>query len=109
MPDPETVTSLRAVRDSARARFNAGIEQVRTDIEVRGVGSRIAGKLESDAKAAGIYALDVVRDNKGIVGGTVAALGIWFFREPISDWIEEHFGEPDLLDKVKTVFEDAIK
>lgn len=107
MPDPSAVLSLRAARNDARARFDAGVDQVKHDMEARGVAARIAGKIQSDAKAAGAYALDVIGDNKGIVGGTVAALGIWFFREPISAWIEAHFGDVELFEDVENWFKDA--
>lgn len=105
MPDPSVVISLRAARDAARARFDVGLEQVKRDIEMRSVGARIAGKVQSDAKAAGIYALDVMRDNKGVVGGTIAALGVWFFREPITIWIDEHFGNTE--DDIDAMIKDA--
>lgn len=93
MPDATTVLSLRAARDGARSRFDGEFEQIKSDMEAHSIGARIAGKVQSDAKAAGTYALDVIEDNKGVVGGTVAALGIWFFREPIIAWIEDHFGD----------------
>lgn len=93
MPDASTVISLRAARDDMRRRFDSGLHQVKSDMEASSVGARIAGKLQDDAKAAGVYAIDVIEDNKGVIGGTVAALGIWFFREPIIAWIEAHFGD----------------
>lgn len=108
MSDAATVSILRAARDGARSRFENGLQQVKSDVEVRSVGARIAGKLESDAKAAGIYALDVIEDNKGLIGGTLAALGIWFFREPITAWVEEHFGGSDKPEDIQAEFEDMI-
>jgi len=93
MSDAKTVLSLRAARDGARNRFDGELEQVKSDVELHSIGARIAGKVQADAKAAGVYALDVMEDNKGVIGGTVAALGLWFFREPITEWIEDHFGD----------------
>ena len=69
--------------------------------------SRIAGRLQSDAKDASVYALDVISDSKGVVGGTVAALGIWFFREPITTWINAHFGDAE-MDDADAIFKDSI-
>lgn len=106
MPDAATIASLRAARDGARARFDNGLSQVKSDMDVRNVSARVADKLQSDAKAAGTYALDVLEDNKGIIGGTVAALGVWFFREPITAWIDAHFGAADSPEDAETKFED---
>lgn len=108
MPDAATITSLRAARDGARTRFDAGLQQIKSDMEVRSVGARILGKVESDAQAAGSYVLDVMEDNKGIVGGTLAALGIWFFRAPITAWIEAHFGNSEPPDDAEAEFKDTI-
>lgn len=108
MPDPSSVTNLRIARNAARARFDNELEQVKQDLEARSVPSRIAGRLQSDAKDASVYALDVISDSKGVVGGTVAALGIWFFREPITTWVETQFGNAETPDDVATNFEDLI-
>lgn len=108
MPDSSSVIRLRIARDAARARFDGGLGQVKQDIEARSVGARIADKIQSDAKAASVYALDVMRDNKGVVGGTVAALGIWFFREPITTWIDAHFGDAEAPNDVDATSEDLI-
>lgn len=95
MPDPRSIDDLRSARNSARARFDANLEQVKSDFSARSVGSRITGKLQEEAKATAIYALDVVRDNKGIVAGTLAAIVLWLFRNPIIEWIERHFGNSE--------------
>ena len=107
MPDPESIESLRAARNSARAYFDTSLEQVKSDFGARSVGSRITSKVKEDAKAAAVYALDVARDNKGVVAGTLAALVLWFFRNPIIEWIERHFGDADLPESHENNLEDS--
>lgn len=96
MPDPQSIYALRSARDSARANFDASLEQVKSDFSARSIGSRITGKVQENAKATAVYALDVARENKGIIAGTVAAIALWLFRNPIIEWIERHFGDDDL-------------
>ena len=95
MPDPRSIENLRSARNDARKRFDACLEQVKSDFSARSIGSRITGKLQEDAKATADYALDVARDNKGIIAGTLVAVMLWLFRNPIIEWIERHFGSDE--------------
>lgn len=80
--------AARDVRDAARARFDERLKRVRGDIDARGVGGRIADKLGEDAREALDEALDIAGESKGIIAGTVAALALWFLRNPITAWVE---------------------
>ena len=80
--------AARAARDTARLAFDARLAQVRGDIEARGLGGRIADKLGEDAREALDEALDVASESKGIIAGTMAALALWFLRNPITAWVE---------------------
>ena len=95
MPDPATIDRLRATRNDARARFDTTIEQMKPDFTVHSVSTRLTNKLTGDAKATAAYALDIARENKGVVAGTLAAIALWFLRNPIIAWIERHFGDED--------------
>jgi hypothetical protein len=90
-----SIFALRDARNAARARFDAGIQQVKSDLDASSVGARIAGKLQDDAKTAANYALDVAGDNKGVIAGTTGAIALWLLRDPITGWFETHFGESD--------------
>lgn len=105
MPDPESIERLRATRDTARAHFDTSLDRVKSDFGARSVGSRITSKLKEDAKTTADYALDIVRDNKGIVAGTLAAIALWLFRNPLIEWIERHFGDDELPESA----EDSLK
>lgn len=95
MSDRRSIENLRSARNDARALFDARLEQVKSDFSARSIGSRITGKLQEDAKSTAVYALDVARDNKGIIAGTLAAVVLWLFRNPIIEWIERHFGDDE--------------
>jgi GNAT superfamily N-acetyltransferase len=84
MSDP--VDQFRADRDNrhaARGVFDAGVVQVKDDLAARGIGGRIADKAGDEAKAALDEAIEVAKDSKGIIAGTVAALALWTFRAPL--------------------------
>jgi hypothetical protein len=69
----------KAARNGARLAYETRLRQVREDLSARSVGGRIADHAaETAAQAA-----DIARENKGIVAGTIAALGIWLLRGPI--------------------------
>lgn len=93
----------RSSRNAARALFDGRLAQVKSDFAARGVGGRVVDKAKGDVLAAGHEALAVVKDSKGIVAGTAAALAIWFLRAPIIAGLTSLFdkdadisaGEPD--------------
>ncbi len=81
----ENLAIDRANRDAARAVFTERLARIKADLEARGVGSRVAGSVvegTSDALDAG---LDVARERKGLIAGTIGALLLWIFRQPLFD------------------------
>lgn len=90
-----SVAQARAVRDNARAAFNARLEQVKSDLSARSIGERVAGKIGEEAFDALDYTLDVARDSKGIIAGTLAAVVLWVFRNPIIAWVERLLGDSE--------------
>ena len=73
----------RATRNAARGVVDAGLSQVKTDLAARGVGGRIVDKASGEVRGVADQALAVARESKGIIAGTVAALGLWLLRKPI--------------------------
>ena len=75
----------RANRDAARALFAERLAWIKADLAARGVGARVADTVKdstSDAIGAG---LDVAKERKGLVAGTLGALVLWLCREPLFD------------------------
>ena len=73
----------RTTREAALSAFNANLTQVRTDLEARGIGGRIADQVHMEVRAGIDEALAIADDNKGIVAATIAALALWFLRIPL--------------------------
>ena len=73
----------RTTREAALLAFNANLAQVRSDLEARGIGGRIADQASMEVRAGIDEALAIADDNKGIVAATIAALALWFLRIPL--------------------------
>lgn len=80
----ERLMQDRANRNAARSLVDAELAQIKADLAARGIGGRIADQASSEVKQAANTALAVAKESKGIIAGTVAALGLWFFRKPIA-------------------------
>lgn len=73
----------RANRTAARARFDTRVAQVRADLAARPIGGRIADKAGEEALGAASEAFAVARESKGIIAAVIAALALWFLRNPL--------------------------
>lgn len=78
----------REARDAARTEFDTHLSQVKQDLESRGIAGRIADKVSDDARDVFDDAMEVAAQSKGVIAGTIAALAIWFLRNPIIAWLE---------------------
>ena len=73
----------RANRKAARGLFDSRLAQVKADLAARSVPGRIKAKA-TDEVAKGIeQGVTIAKESKGIIAGTMAALALWFFREPL--------------------------
>lgn len=86
-----TLVQARVERDETRTAFQARLEQVKADLSARGIGGRLADRLGEEAVEAIDYTMDVARDSKGIIAGTLVAIMLWLFRNPIISWAEGLF------------------
>lgn len=95
----QQVHETRRARDATRAIFDARLAQVRQDLDARGIGGRIADRLGDEARDLFHDALEVADESKGVIAGTVGALGLWALRKPIIAWIlallEDDAGDED--------------
>jgi hypothetical protein len=78
----------RAARDVARVTYEAQLASIKADLETRGIGGRIADEVSDQARALFDEAVDVAENHPGVIGGTIAAIGLWILRNPIIAWIE---------------------
>ncbi len=73
----------RANRRAARGLFDQKLAQVKADYAARGLGPRIKAKAADQGKAALNQGLEVAKESKGIIAGVIAALLLWFWRNPL--------------------------
>ncbi len=93
----------RANRDAAHRVFSARLERIKADIAARGIGSRVAGTVVGEVSGAVDMGLDVARERKGLIAGTIGALLLWVFRHPLiagaASLFEYFSGEDDAEDE----------
>lgn len=80
----------RRVRDAARALVDADLANLRADLSTKGIGERAIDRLSAGASDVYDEAVEVASNHKGALAAIVAALLLWFARDPIGDAL---FGE----------------
>lgn len=97
MTDPTEQLRLDGARRlAARRSFETRLAMVRGDLDARGVGGRIADSVTSQVHDLADQALDIAEENRAVIGGTIAALAIWLFRNPLLSMIEHALSrDPD--------------
>lgn len=107
-PLARQLAQARRERDSARSVFDNRLAQVRSDLEARGVGGRIADKVSEEARIVLDEGLAIAAESKGIIAGIVAATSVWLLRHPILGWIGSALApaQPDDDDELEDEFDD---
>lgn len=77
----------RRTRKAARAVFDAGLSQVKSDLGARSIPGRIADKARHEATEAVATGLEVASESKGIIAAVIGAIGLWTFRAPVLRWL----------------------
>ena len=75
----------RQLRNAALALVAADIRNLRADLSFKGIGERAVDRLTEGASEVYDEAIEVAADNKGALAAIVAALLLWFARNPIHD------------------------
>lgn len=73
----------KALRDSALAVVKADIEQVKQDHSAKNIGKRFANRMTEGAHDVLEQASAKASDQRGILVVLVAAIALWFARNPI--------------------------
>lgn len=71
------------LRDSARALVEADIEHLKSDFANKTLGERAIDRMREGATDLYQEAVDVAEDNKGALAALIAAIVVWFARNPI--------------------------
>lgn len=73
----------RYLRDSARALLEADIEHLKADFAFKGLGARAVDRVKDSAFDIYEEAIELAEDNKGALAALLAAVIVWFARNPI--------------------------
>ena len=73
----------RYLRDSARALVDADIQHIKADFAHKGLGQRAMDRVTEGAMDLYEEAIEVAEDNKGALAALIAAVVVWFARNPI--------------------------
>jgi len=79
----------RALRDAARALVQADVENLKADLKGKSIGSRVADRMTEGAVDVFEEAVDVAEDNKGVLATLIAAVVLWFARNPIMSLFDD--------------------
>lgn len=73
----------RYLRDSAKALVEADFDHLKTGLTQRGLTERAFDKVREGAVEIYEEAVEVAEDNKGALAALVAAVLVWFARNPL--------------------------
>lgn len=92
MSAEERLAADRANRNAARRVFTTRLDRIKADIDAQGIGSRMAETVVGEVSGAVETGLDVARERKGVIAGTIGALLLWIFRQPLISAAAAVFG-----------------
>lgn len=85
----------RAIRDGAKAVFMQDYRHLRKDLAEKGVGSRLFDRAAIGATDVFDEAVEVADNNRGALYALLAAIGLWFARNPILSIFSSHDDDYD--------------
>ncbi|MGB3470121.1 MAG: hypothetical protein WBA51_04795 [Erythrobacter sp.] len=80
---PDQFYQDRALRDAARTVLKADVEHARSTLSGKGIASRVGSRIGDGAKDVLEMAKVHAEDKRGIIAGLIAAVTLWFMREPL--------------------------
>ena len=84
MPDLEArMRADRALRDAARSNLKTDVRHVRADLARQGITSRLFDRAAEGAEDMYEEAVDLAENHKGALATLIAAVFVWFARNPI--------------------------
>lgn len=82
----------RALRNAAWALFEADIAHLRASLAGKSISSRIVDRIGEGASDVLDGAMEVADNNKGVIATLIAAIVLWFARNPLIDLFTDHDG-----------------
>ena len=84
----------KALRDAALELVKADVSHLRTDLNAKSVAARFANRMSEGAADLYEEAASKADDNRGILAALMAAIALWFARNPILSLFSDEDGEP---------------
>ena len=79
----EALARQRALREQARAGFANRVERLRDQLSPEALAARVLDDITYKTRGVVGQAIEIASDNRGVLIGTLAALGVWAARKPI--------------------------
>ncbi len=73
----------RALRDAARALVEADLSHLKSDLSFKGIAPRLKDRMTEGAVDVFEEATEAAESNRGVLLTLLAAVAIWFARNPI--------------------------
>lgn len=89
----------RYLRNSARALLDADLQNLRNDLSRKGLAERAIDRVKEGAADVYDEAVEVASDHKGALAALIAALVLWFARNPIASLFTEDDEASDANDE----------
>lgn len=70
----------RATRRAAKANLDAGVSQVKQDLQARSVPGRMIDRIKEEATETLVTGMEIAADNKPIVAAVAGGIGLWAMR-----------------------------
>jgi len=80
---PEDLRAHRTLRDAAWKLVQEDVDFLRADLKRRGIGRRMADRARLAIRDTASGASLMAHENKGLLAGMLAALGLWLMRKPL--------------------------
>ena len=83
----------RILRNAALELVKADIDHIKQDYSAKSVGSRLATRMSDGAADVYEEAVETAADNRGVLIALIAAVVLWFARNPILALLSNEDGE----------------
>lgn len=85
----------RAMRDAARELVKTDIAYLKGEFGSKSIGARVADRVTDGATDLYEEAAELASDNKGILIALLAAVGLWFARNPLMELFLDPEDDPE--------------
>lgn len=85
----------RGNRNAARGLFDQRLARIKADLASRSVPARVKDRIQEEVFDALDRGIEVAKESKGIMAAVAAAIGLWFFRQPLTELAMDWFNDTE--------------